>query len=299
MADDKSLVKIEKLQNVLGLSKPLTRLMDRIFDLTGILYEPRRIRSVAQAEADADLIKTQGQLKNKELQQRAALRFISEEAKKQENMESIIEKAIPFVTEDSSKPDEMEDDWIVNFFDKCRLISDDEMQQLWSKILAGEANAPRTYSKRTVNLLGSLEKRDADLFTSLCSFILKMSGRAIPLIYDHNAEIYNKQNVGFEAFSHLSDIGLISFDFAAGFTLNLSQRTFIANYFGTNIFVEGPENGKNNKTNGFSIESGSAILTISGHELAQICNPKPVDGFLDHVLENWKKQSLKANIINK
>ena len=298
MADDQSLVKIEKLEDVLGLSKPLTQLIDRIFDLTGILYEPRRIRNVAQAEADADLIKTQGQSKIKELQQRAALRFISEEAKKQENMESIIEKAIPFVTEDSSKPDEMEGDWIVNFFDKCRIISDDDMQQLWSKILAGEANAPGTYSKRTVNLLGSLDKQEANLFTSLCSFNLRAADRIVPLVYDYHADIYIKQNIGFEALSHLDDIGLISLDFAAGYVLTNSQKTLNANYFGTEITVELLEKKENNK-NEYSMESGSVILTISGNELASICNPKPVDGFLDYVLENWKKQSLKIKIINK
>ncbi len=292
MSDDKSLIKIE---DALGLSKPLTRLIDRIFDLTGILYEPRRIRNVAQAEADADLIKTQGQLKNKELQQRAALRFISEEAKKQENMESIIEKAIPRVAGDSLKPEEIEDDWIVNFFDKCRIISDDDMQQLWSKILAGEANEPGTYTKRTVNLLGSLDKKDAGLFTSFCSFIMTIGYRSVPLIYDHNAEIYTKQNVEFEAFSHLNDIGLISFNSTAGFTLTFSQRAFHVNYFGKKIAVEMPEKNKGEK---FGIETGKAILTSSGNELARICNSKPVDGFVDYVFENWKTQGIKTNIIN-
>lgn len=30
------------------------------------------------------------------------------------------------------------------------------MQTLWARILAGEANAPGKFSKRTVNLVGSL-----------------------------------------------------------------------------------------------------------------------------------------------
>ena len=35
----------------------------------------------------------------------------------------------------------MEEDWIANFFDKCRIVSDSEMQSLWARVLAGEANA--------------------------------------------------------------------------------------------------------------------------------------------------------------
>jgi Protein of unknown function (DUF2806) len=48
------------------------------------------------------------------------------------------------------------DDWITNFFDKCRIVSDEEMQQIWAKVLAVEANKPGTYSKRTVNFLSSV-----------------------------------------------------------------------------------------------------------------------------------------------
>ena len=32
----------------------------------------------------------------------------------------------------------MDNDWTVNFFDKSRIVSDDEMQNLWSRVLAGE-----------------------------------------------------------------------------------------------------------------------------------------------------------------
>ena len=96
-------------------------------------------------------------------------RFVAEEARKQDNIEKITQKAIPQL-EKSSNPKNIEDDWIVNFFDKCRIISDDEMQSLWARVLAGEANSPGRYSKRTVNFLNSLDKVDANLFTALCGF---------------------------------------------------------------------------------------------------------------------------------
>ena len=109
-------------------------------------------------------------------------------------MESITEKAIPQLN-DSSNPQNMEDDWITNFFDKCRIVSDEEMQLLWAKVLAGEANSPGTYSKRTVNSLGSLDKRDAQLFTNFCSFVMIIKGEPTPLIYDEQASIYNDQQI--------------------------------------------------------------------------------------------------------
>ena len=294
MSDDKSLVKIE---NVFGLSEPARELIEKISNAIGILYEPRHIKKLAQAKADAELTETEGQIKINELQQRAMLRFVSEETKKQENIESITSKSIPLI-EDSSKPDEIDDDWIVNFFDECRNISDENMQQLWAKILAGEANGPGTYSKRTVDLLGSMGPQDANLFTSLCSFIWSVGDELAPLIYDHKAEIYNHHNIKFSSLSHLDAIGLIRVDFTAGYILSVSgsHRILQANYFDTSIVAR---KNKHNHKNDFSVEIGHAMLTRSGYELTRICNTKPVNGFVDYVLENWKTQGLKTNIIPK
>ncbi len=128
------------------------------------------------------------QLEITSLQDRAISRFLIEEAKKQFNSEAITSKALPLLEEEAS-PQNIEDDWIAHFFDRCRLISDEEMQTLWSKVLAGEANSPGRYSKRTVNLLASLDKADAELFSKLCSFAWQI-GDLVPLIYDHKHEMY-------------------------------------------------------------------------------------------------------------
>ena len=199
MTEGFSLIKIDG-----KISEPATALINKISDAVGGLYKPYQIRRVAKAEAEAEIIKEQAQIKITNLQRRALARFVSEEAKKQENIESITEKAIPQL-DDSSNPQNMENDWIANFFDKCRIVSDEEMQVLWAKVLASEANSPGTYSKRTVNSLGSLDKRDAQLFTTLC---------------------------------------------------------------------------------------GKVLLSSIGDELAGICNSKPMDGFLDYVIERLTKQGL-------
>ena len=157
------------LVNIGELSKPATVLIEKISDAIGGIAKPHQIRRVAQAEADAARIAATAQIEITELHRRAFGRFITEEAKKQENIESITAKSIPLL-EETAQPQNIEDDWITNFFDKSRLISDDDMQNLWSKVLAGEANSPGKFSKRTVNLLSSLDKNDATLFTKLCGF---------------------------------------------------------------------------------------------------------------------------------
>jgi len=186
MSSDNSII------NLGELSKPATVLIEKISDAVGGLFKPYQIVRVAKAEAEAERIRTDSQMEISDLQRRAFYRWLDEEARKQRNIEEITRGAL-LQLDDKSQPEKVEDDWIVNFFDKCRLISDDEMQKLWSRVLAGEANAPGCYSKRAVNFLSSLDKADADLFTQLCTFSWGVGG-VVPLVYDYEGEIYKPRS---------------------------------------------------------------------------------------------------------
>ena len=279
------------LVNLGDLAKPIDTLIHKISDATGVLYEPRRIRRKAKAKSDAaiisakaeavvDVIKVESEIEITDLHQRAAHRLIQEEAKRQENMEDIIDKAIPHLNEEA-KPDAMEDDWIANFFDKCRLVSDSEMQSLWARVLAGEANAPSTYSNRTVNLLSDLDKSDAELFTKLCGFGWMIENLFTILVFDETAEIYNRHRIDFDTLSHLNSIGLIQVEHVARFTRTSLPRRFDAHYYGKPLPLEI-----------FSVDNnvlkiGKTLLTKIGQELAPISGSKLVDGFYEYVKNQW------------
>lgn len=273
------------LINLGEISKPATVLIAKISEAVGGFYKPYQIKRVAKAEAEAEIIKAEAQLEITELQRRALTRFVAEEAKKQENIESITQKAIPELTENSD-PRNMEDDWITNFFDKCRIVSDEEMQSLWAKVLAGEANSPGTYSKRTVNFLGSLDKADAKLFTTLCRFGW-MLGEVVPLVYDPQSRTYTDQGIDFSSLTHLDDIGLINFQTIGGFKrMGFPQRITVF-YYGTPLAIEfsSPENN--------ALETGQVLLTKTGLQLAPICGSKPISEFFDYIVEKWAEKNLK------
>jgi hypothetical protein len=125
--------------------------------------------------AEAERIHADSQIQITDLHRRAVHRFLEEEAKKQENIEEITQKALPLLEEESA-PLNIEDDWVTNFFDKSRSVSDADMQQLWARVLAAKSNSPGKLSRRTVNLLSDLEKSDAELFTTLCGFAWVIGG---------------------------------------------------------------------------------------------------------------------------
>lgn len=264
------------------LGKPANTLIKKISDAVGTLYEPRHVRRIAKAKADAALVEAQSTIEITELHTRAARRWIEEEAQRQSNMEAIATKALPELKEEAD-PEAIDDDWIVNFFDKCRIVSDDEMQQLWSRVLAGEGNVPGSFSRRTVNLLSDLEKSEAERFASLCGFSWTIGrGTEVPLVFDVEEEIYKKRGIHFNVLSHLDSIGLVRFDAIGSFVRKRLRGRAAVFYHGRSLILEFPEDRDG------QLDIGTVLLTSVGLELARICESRPVEGFWEYVQERWK-----------
>ena len=277
------------LANLAGkLVKPADTLIKKISSAAGILYG---LEKIAEAEAKAALIKARSDIEITDLQRRAANRWMAEEAQRQKNMEDITDKALPQLNE-NARPDSMDNDWIANFFDKCRIVSDEEMQKLWSRVLAGEANIPGSYSKRTVNFLSDLAKAEADLFTKLCGFGWQ-TGNVVPLVFDVQAEIYNKHGINFSTLSHLANIGLVQFDGVAGFMNQNLPKKYTVLYYDRALTLELPRDADN------TLQLGKVLLTRIGQELAPICGSKPVDGFLEYVKDRWKQYSPEEAVVQR
>ena len=163
------------LVNLEGLTKPVSdlgiALIDKIGDATGILYEPTRIKRRAKAEAKTAKIQAEAKIEITDLQQRTVRRWIEEEVQRQESIEDIITKSFNKLNEDAD-PHAIDDDWIIKFFDKSRLITDDKMQDLWASILAGEANSMGSYSPKALTTLADMNQKAVMLFNSFCSLCI-------------------------------------------------------------------------------------------------------------------------------
>lgn len=282
-----------QLINLGELSRPATVLVEKISDAVGGAFRPYQIVRVAKAEAEAEQIRAESRIKVTEIEKRAMLRFLEEEGKRQANIESITQKALPLLDPESS-PDKMSDDWITNFFDKSRIVSDSEMQQLWSRVLAGEANLPGSFSRRTVNLIADLEKRNAESFESLCRFGWRhkvLSTFLFPLVVDVRNEIYRKGGLSFGLLSNLESLGLLKFDIYNGFTLGNEPRLVELSYFGSTVQLTLPDQSPG------SLSLGEVIFTDAGQELAQICTPQRVEGFVEYMLERWEGKNLKPRVL--
>lgn len=257
-------------------------LIEKISEAIGGIARLWQNKRVALADAKIALIKVKTDIEISDIQERALQRMVFEESRKQANIESITEKAIPLLTNDS-KVASIGVDWLANFFDKCKTISSDEMQTIWSSMLAGEANAPGTFSKRTVELVSTFDKSDAELFTKFCSFAWQIGNNIAPLIFDVNEPTKEDESINFSSISHLSNIGLITFQITGGFARSGVPKEYITAYYGKAIRLEFPLE-KN------TLEMGACMFTAVGLQLANISGSKPIMAFFDRVVSVWSEK---------
>lgn len=272
------------------LAEPAKILVERISDLIGGAAKPFQIRRVAKAEADALLIETNAEIEATDLQRRAAQRWLDEETRNQANMEKISAHAVEQISSNAN-PAAIETDWLTNFFDKARHTSDVEMQKLWAKLLAEEANVPGRFSRHTVNTVAELEKSDAELFQRLCRAVLHGDSGPFLFIMDHRSPVYQPLGLTWENLSHLSDIGLVFLDWIQGSYMppkpspdGNSQLPLVFQHGGEEISVVPlVETG---------LHMGNIKFTRAGRELAVICGyGEPVDGLLRHAAHWWERQN--------
>lgn len=269
------------LLNLGDISKPATVLIEKISNAVGVLYEPRKIVRKAEAEAEADKIKALASVELNALEQRAINRLVHQEARKQNNIEQITAQAATSLKEDANV-EGLEEDWIAHFFKNCDTVSDKEMQSLWSNLLSGEASAPGSFSKRTIDYVASMDKKDAQLFTEFCQFVWVV-GEVTPLIIDYDDDIYQKNGINFGTLKHLDNIGLVSFESVSGYRKTELEKKGQIFYFGRPLLIEF------NNDEGNELHLGKVLLTKAGQELASICGSTRNEEFYDYIVEKWYK----------
>ncbi len=266
------------------LSKPATVLIEKISDAIGGIAKPWQIKRVASAQAEAEKITALAQIEVSEIQQRAITRMVREEGIKQQNIENITAGAIPHLAENAD-PSALEEDWLAHFFEKSRIVSNPDMQSLWSRILAGEANQSHSFSKRTIELVSTLSKDDAETFTALCSMVWHFG--VIECVYKYNDDEFKRKfgsRLHFSNLRHLDSIGLVSFSSSAEGVFNFTnEATFITvYYYGIPIIIELHSSGSNKP-----LLHGHVSLTQAGKELAAISGAKPNYEYFEFILNGW------------
>ena len=133
------------------------------------------------------------------------------------NIEKIIEKA---QAEASEVPDsivsseEVHPDWMARWHENAKDVSDEDVQQLWARALAGEVQSPGKYSLRTLDFLRSVSKHEAELVQKIGP--LRFSG----FIFRDRAT-FTRIGLQYGFLSELQNLGIIAGVDAIGVNWNI------------------------------------------------------------------------------
>ena len=88
------------------------------------------------------------------------------------NTKAVLEGAANELGDKEVADHEPDPDWTARFFDCVQDVSSEDMQKIWAKILAGEVESPGRTSLRTLDTLRNMTKRDAEMFSDICPFVI-------------------------------------------------------------------------------------------------------------------------------
>jgi len=225
------------IKDLAGLSAPITKLIEVISSGVGTATKPYLIKRTADAKAYeinkiAQAIKdNQHDLKNigfteeklslmsldttlkneSSVDIRAQQRVDFKEQKRQRNIESITQEAASELESEESVSDEaVDEDWTSRFFNYAEDISNEEMQELWGKILAGEIKKPKSYSLRALDLLRNLSTEEAEVFIKFGTLAITSSNTTFILNLNKETLLENKYNLTFPERLLLEELGLLT-----------------------------------------------------------------------------------------
>jgi len=110
------------------------------------------------------------------IEDRASRRERIGHLRKQNNLEAIIQKSLGYCSTGSASM-KADPDWFNQFTVLAEDISNNTMQDLWAKILAGEVTNPGSFSLKSLNVFKSMSITDAKLLAKVCGLAFKDSSK--------------------------------------------------------------------------------------------------------------------------
>jgi hypothetical protein len=204
-------------------------------------------------------------------------------------MGNILSKATPFITSDSNTITD-DNDVFWGFLEHSKEISNEEMQELIAKIIAGEYNAPGTYSMSALQIIKMLGKNELELFERVCGLLI--NNEQLPKVLFTGQEnvrtLIQKVGVDFGKLQILQSIGLFLPNDMVLTIPNPEKKKFAVQYFNKTLLYE-PENDN------LEIKTPDYYgLSVAGTQILKHLTPKYIEEYYAWLKENYKITNYKS-----
>ncbi|MBN3989266.1 MAG: DUF2806 domain-containing protein [Nostoc sp. NMS2] len=198
------------------------------------------------------------------------------------------------------------EDWLNNFEKQASQKSTEEMQLLFGRILAGEIQKPSSFSIKTVNLLGELDRAVAALFLKLCSLCVCLKVRdsyldaRVPSLGRNAASnALRDYGLSFDQLNILQEHNLIISDYnsyfdykisIAGGIIDGSYQVGLPLLYQNKYYVWLPV-AERPKDQVFNLHG--VALSKSGKELLRIVDIQPSENYTTALTDYFTRQGLQ------
>ena len=240
------------------------------------LIEARTERQVRDL-MDANVATAENAAIDRGLDRESAMQ--TREVREAQNIRDIVVEAAQSLEGEEVEDYESDGDWAAHFFDGAANVSNHDLQQIWARILAHEARAPGTTSKRTITALRHLSRDEARRFADLAEFVLR--GNSVFYQESYTDEF---APLDFTNLILIEDSGLIE-GVPGRLSIPITLSSIQSDEFDDLLEYQGGVlrfcNGSETKLADFSIPC--ARLSVAGRELMRIIAPKPNMRYLQQI----------------
>lgn len=120
---------------------------------------------------------------------------------------------------------DVDNDWFVRWRDNAEKVSNEDLQKLWAKALAGEVTNPGSYSLRTLEFLKNISQAEAEQISKLAPYVID------GVIY--KTSVIDEKGLKFSYLLEMEDLGILSGVKGGG--LSLSIGSLMNNQYLNNI----------------------------------------------------------------
>lgn len=207
------------------------------------------------------------------LANRTAYRLQAQEERRQLNVENIVGQAAQNLIDEELPAEEVSSDWSARFIRESEDISDENMQALWAKILAGEIKRPGSYSVRTLNVLKNLAVGEAEIFTKYADRIVTQGPQVFIAILNGSYDI------PLEEIIILRDCGLIAADDQIIIQFRVKPNQTLINFAIRDHWLTISSTSRS-----VDFDLNVNVLTTAAKELSNLLKPQPNLDFLSALM---------------
>lgn len=287
---DKAFEVAEKILGVLGY--------DFYQAYIKVYFDAHKKRIDYKIENELAIKKSISESKALTLEQKVSLNaIIGKNLKSIKNQMDILCITIDNLDEDADI-NNLNEDWILDFFNKASLISEEDTKRVWGKLLACAASDRSICSKLLLNALFLMGSEEMSDFLNVCQYCFsemntKSSEERIssyPIIfYSKHVDTYNRQRISSMRLQKLQILGLVETNYKDEYIFTEKKVKLI--YKDKVLEIESDK----------KIRIGNVRFTYEGFLLYKMSEKIFNTGIFNFTIEIWKRRKcavyLNGNIV--